>query len=148
LTVEQGKGAPPLRAPEAGIIALSARVFVLGQRIRERAPTVARLLDGAVHLSCAADRKAERVELEVELRYATAERAAEVAAPIAEVLGALERSGFRWLAGARVGAAGPSVSVRLTLESGEVERLLACWLGAGCVATRTAPSDVLPSAPE
>jgi hypothetical protein len=148
LTIEKGQGGPPLRTKEAGIVALAARTALLERRLRERAPTVARLLGGAERLSCAADVRAGNVEVDLELEYESPESAAQVAPAIREVFAVLGRSGFDWLRRTQVEAVGPSVTVRWVVAEDEAKRLLACWVGAGCARPRKDSSDVLPSAPE
>jgi hypothetical protein len=150
LGIEERRGAEPLRAKEAGIVALSARVPVLSQRLRQKAPTAARLFEGATRLSATVDRKAANLEFELELEYATAARAAEVADPIRDVVAALARSGFGFLSTAEVSAAGAVIAIRLALPQADSERLLACWISDDCGTTPSQPSrpgDVLPSAP-
>lgn len=150
LTLEKGEGQPPLRAPEAGILALSARVPELSQKLRLRAPTLTRLLDGADQLSCSVDRRADDLELLVELRYANPGRAADVAGPIEQVLARLAESGFHFLERVRVQPAGSSVTLTLSLPTERVKALVACAAGYGCSSPpggATAPNDVLPSAP-
>jgi hypothetical protein len=147
LTVEEGRGAAPLRAPEAGIVAVSARVPVLGQRLRQRAPTVARLFEGATRVSATCDRKQADFEFGIDLEYGTAERVAEVAEPIRQVLAVLARSGFGFLEQARVDAVGASIGIRFALSAAELERRFACWVTSDCGAPVNPPPDVLPSAP-
>ena len=150
LTLERAEGLPPLRAPESGIVALAARVPELSRGLRERAPTLTRLLDGADELSCSVDRRGEDLELLVELRYAKPARAADVAGPIEAVLARLADSGFRFLESVRVQAAGASVTLSLALPMERVKALVACAAGYGCgpPPSREPPaSDVLPSAP-
>lgn len=150
LTLERGEGQAPLRAPETGIAALAARVPALSQRLRARAPTLSRLFDGADQLSCSLDRRADDLELVVELRYASSERAAEIAGPIEAVLSRLAGSGFQFLERVRVQPAGSSVTLTLSLPVERVKALAACAAGYGCgpgPGAKTSPSDVLPSAP-
>ena len=147
LTIERKEGAPPLRTKEAGLVALTARVGSLRQRLRSRAPTLARLLEGADRLSCAADVRAGNVELELELEYDAAEHAARVAPPLREVFAVLARSGFDWLRGTRIEAVGPAVAVRWALPEDEARRLFACWAGA-CGPAGNDAGAVLPSAPK
>jgi hypothetical protein len=132
LTVEQGNGGEPLRARESGIVTLSARVPKIASRLRERAPTITRLIEGAERLSCGLDRRAGRYELELELEYGAAERAREVLEPIREVFAALSRAGLEWLGSTTFEASGAIVSARLSLDSAVVERLVACRLTTGC----------------
>jgi hypothetical protein len=150
LTLERGEGQPPLRAPEAGVVALSARVPQLSQGLRARAPTLTRLLDGADRLSCSVDRRGDDLELVLELSYENASRAADVAGPIEQVLARLAESGFRFLERVRVQPAGSSVTLTLSLPMERVKALAACAAGYGCGPppnSETSPSDVLPSAP-
>ena len=148
LTIEKGQGGPPLRTKEAGIVALAVRIPLLERRLREKAPTVARLLRGAERLSCAADVRAGHVEVNLELEYGSPESAALVAPPLREVFAVLGRSGFDWLRRTQVEAVGPSVTVRWVVAEEEAKRLLACWVGAGCARARKDSADVLPSAPQ
>jgi hypothetical protein len=147
LTVEQGRGGEPLRARESGILSVAARVPKIAPRLRERAPTLTRLIDGAERLSCGLDRRSDRYELELELEYEAAERARQVVDPFREVFAALSRAGLDWLGGVAVEASGAVVSARLSLDSARIERLIACRLTPGCGAGGSAPSGVLPSAP-
>lgn len=148
LTLEQGRGTPPLLTPEAGLVAFAARAVPLERRLRERAPTLARLLGGAERLRGSADLRAGRFELLLELGYDTEQRAAAVAPALAEVLAVLARAGLDWLALSRVSAVGASVTVRWGLPEEHARALLACQLGADCRVQRTSPDAVLPSAPE
>jgi len=155
LTLERAEGQPPLRAPEAGIVALAARVPELSQKLRSRAPTLTRLLDGAERLSCAIDRRGDELELVLELVYGGPARAAEVAVPLEQVLGRLADSGFRFLERVRVEPAGSSVTLALSMPIERVKALAACAAGYGCAppsgeagaAPEPAPNGVLPSAP-
>ena len=148
LTIERRDGAPPLRTKEAGLVSLAARVSLLEQRLKSKAPTLARLLEGAQRLGCTADVRGGSVEVELELEYATPDVAARVAPPIREVFAVLARSGLDWLRGIQVEAVASSVTVRLGVPEDDARRLLACWVGAGCVRPRTEADGVLPSAPE
>jgi hypothetical protein len=151
LGVEQGRGDEPLRAKESGIVSVSARVPKIASGLRERAPTLTRLIDGAERLSCLLDRRGERYELELELEYDSAERARQVEGPIRDVFAALARAGLDWLDAVAVNVAGLSVSARLSLPTAVVERLIACRVSGACGGPAeppgTAPPDVLRSAP-
>jgi hypothetical protein len=122
----------PLRAPETGLLSASARLALLHQRLSERAPTFAGLLNGAERLELSVDHSNNAFTLKLDVAFDTADRATLVAEALSELARILGRGRRAWLAKTRVEALGRFVSLRLSLTESELASLVGCARDADC----------------
>jgi hypothetical protein len=115
-------GDAPLRAPDAGLLAVSARIGPLRHKLSERAPTLGRLLSGAEKFQGNLDRVGDHFLASLELRFEDRDRAA-LAADALKSLQELLAGEGEWIRRAHVESLNEYVSLRTELAGAELARL-------------------------
>jgi hypothetical protein len=126
------RGESTLKVPEAGLIALAARLEPLRQRLAPRAPLLSRLLEGADALEASLDRDGERFRLRVELAFTAAGQAREVADALDSLRERLTTTGREWLSRVQVEPLERALALRLELSDRELYGAIRCWQSASC----------------
>ncbi|HET9958242.1 MAG TPA: hypothetical protein VFQ61_27295 [Polyangiaceae bacterium] len=126
----EGRGEEPLRAPESGLVSGAARLQLLKERLADRVPRVAKLLEGAAHARAKLDRTGERYPLELELTFETPQQAAEFAQAAERVRAALVDPSRAWLGQLQIRAFEAYVSLNVELSERDLLRAVACWIGS------------------
>lgn len=130
-TVEANRYDASVRAPEAGMVAVAARLPDLLRRIAERAPTLAGMLEGAERIEGSLDHASSQIRLRIEVHFGDPERAKASASALRGLFETLAGGGRGWFGRVKVEPLGVGVSLELDLEDGEVARVLQC-LRADC----------------
>jgi hypothetical protein len=123
-TVELGRGDPPLEPPSTGVCSVAARLGGLTPNLAKRAPTVAKLAQGAETLSASAAFDGAAVDLQAELAFDSSERARLVADALGDIARALASPERAWLADATFTAIERFVTARLRVPAAELPRAL------------------------
>jgi hypothetical protein len=126
-SLEQRMGDPRVSPPAKGVISLEARAPALADRILERSPAAARLLERGRKLRAHADLGVDGLSAELELELDSpdgASRTAEAAALFAKALGGEGGAAETLVRGLRIESVGESVVARLQLSHRELATIV------------------------
>jgi hypothetical protein len=141
-TLELGRGDPPLEPPDTGIASVAARLTVLRERVRRKAPTLGKLVEGAERLTASAAWTGGELDLRLELVLDSAARARSVAEALAAIAKRLS-SGMpperAWLERGTFDAVERFVSIRLRVPPSEFARLFTQFSGPSLESGGTVP---------